>query len=467
MPSAMSHPHRTRPSQSPRRDPAIERGPREVRGARPARDARDGRDGRDGHDVDGAGRRRAQANLQPPTDAWGDERLSRTLWDALDVAAHEDASDSPFPHGFHSWPAGVHPAIPRVLLDVLLPAVGEGVVADPFAGGGTVGLEALLHGRAFVGTDLNPLSRLVGGERCRPRDRLTAAAVEELAQTVTEASKERVREKRPARAPVPPAVAQQYLPHTLMELAGLLEEIDAVADKDARRTLAVCFSAILTKVSQRRGDTDDTRREGDGGKRVGRFIPSERFFDKVAELLDKQVALHEALEGRFGERGPRLAEGVQFLTDDARKLNRHLGKNLAKLIVTSPPYGGTYNYTDHHAHRLAFLGLDDAAFQTGELFPRRQQSDGKAFDQGTFSMLSGLSDALHDDGLAIVVVGDADLDGERVDAARHIEAIAPKVSMAVVAVASAPRPDFLRRGPKDPGRGPRLEHLVALAHRRR
>lgn len=454
----MPHPHRTRPSRTHRAPAAVERG------LRAPGDARDPRD-------EGAGRRRAQANLQPPTDAWGDERLSRTLWDALDVAAHEDAGDSPFPHGFHSWPAGVHPAIPRVLLDVLLPAVGEGVVADPFAGGGTVGLEALLHGRAFVGTDLNPLSRLVGGERCRPRDRITAAAVEELALAVTEASKERVREKRPARAPVPPSIAQQYLPHTLMELAGLLEEIDAVSDKDARRTLAVCFSAILTKVSQRRGDTDDTRpdpqRPGDGGKRVGRFIPTERFFDKVQELLDRQVALHEALEGRFGKDGPRLAERVQFVTDDARKLNRHLGKSLAKLIVTSPPYGGTYNYTDHHAHRLAFLGLDDGAFQTGELFPRRQQSDGKAFDQGTFSMLSGLSDALHDDGLAIVVVGDADLDGERVDAARHLEAIAPKVSMEVVAVASAPRPDFLRRGPKDPGRGPRLEHLVALAHRRR
>jgi hypothetical protein len=451
----MSHPHRTRPSQHPRRETIADRG----------------HSGRDARDADEAGRRRAQANLQPPTDAWGDERLSRTLWDALDVAAHEDVGDSPFPHGFHSWPAGVHPAIPRVLLDVLLPAVGDGVVADPFAGGGTVGLEALLHGRAFVGTDLNPLSRLVGGERCRPRDRVTAAAVEEAALSVTEASKERVREKRPARAPVPPAIAQQYLPHTLMELAGLLEEIDAVSDKDARRTLAVCFSAILTKVSQRRGDTDDTRldpqKPGDGGKRIGRFIPTERFFDKAQELLDKQVALHEALEGRFGKDGPRLAEGVQFLTDDARKLNRHLPKALAKLIITSPPYGGTYNYTDHHAHRLAFLGLNDDAFQMGELFPRRQQHDGKAFDQGTFSMLSGLSDALHDDGLALVVVGDADLDGERVDAARHLEAIAPKVSMEVVAVASAPRPDFLRRGPKDRGRGPRQEHLVALAHRRR
>ena len=451
----MPHPHRTRPSQPHRRETIANRG----------------HSGRDARDVDDAGRRRAQANLQPPQDAWGDERLSRTLWDALDVAAHEDASDTPFPHGFHSWPAGVHPAIPRVLLDVLLPAVGEGVVADPFAGGGTVGLEALLHGRAFVGSDLNPLSRLVGGERCRPRDRVTAAAVEEAALAVTEASKERVREKRPARAPVPPAIAQQYLPHTLMELAGLLEEIDAVADKDARRTLAVCFSAILTKVSQRRGDTDDTRldpqKPGDGGKRVGRFIPTERFFDKAQELLDKQVALHEALEGRFGKDSSLLAHQIQFITDDARKLNRHLGRNLAKLIVTSPPYGGTYNYTDHHAHRLAFLGLDDDAFLMGELFARRQQHDGKAFDQGTFSMLSGLSDALHADGLAIVVVGDADLDGERVDAARHIEAIAPKVSMEVVAVASAPRPDFLRRGPKDPGRGPRLEHLVALAHRRR
>ncbi len=387
------------------------------------------------------------------------------MWDALGAAATESAFDSPFPHGFHSWPAGLHPALARVLLDGLLPAVGDGLVVDPFVGGGTVALEALLHGRPFVGTDLNPLSRLVALERCRPRDEAVAADVETIADAVAEASKERVRDKVPARAPVSPEVARRYLPHTLMELAGLLEEIDAVDDRDVRRTLAVCFSAILTKVSLRRGDTDDGARAELGNKRVGRFIPTERFLDKVHELLKRQTALHEALGERFGRTGPERAADVALFHDDARALPRRLGKTRARLIVSSPPYGGTYNYVEHHAHRLAFLGLDDGAFSAGELFARRRQHDGAAFDQGTFALLSGLSDALHDEGLAILVVGDADLDGERVDAASHLEAIAPKVSLQVVAAAKAPRPDFLRRGPKDAP--PRHEHVVALAHRRR
>lgn len=409
--------------------------------------------------------RRAQKNLLPPTERRalgpGGGAVADVLWRAWQKGA-EDAMDrvydGPFAHGFHSWPAGLHPSVARVVVEELLPMVGDGVVADPFVGGGTVALAAAIAGRDVVGTDLNPLSRLVAAERCCARTDDEAAAVLAIATAVCDRSKERVRKKVAARAPVDRDTAAHFAPHTLMELAGLLAEIDAVeaakAPPATRRTFAVCFSAILTKASRRRGDTDQPDGDVAGKKNVGRFLPSEWWLAKVQELLTKQQAFSAHHHARGG-----TIPACTFVTDDAFALPRHLPKQGAALIVTSPPYGGTYDYTDHHRDRLAFLGLDGTALTRGELFARRRPSR-REFDTHTARLLEVLRASLAPRGLATLVVGDALFDGTLVDAARHIEERATAADLRAVAVCSAPRPDYVGQG-----RETRLEHLVVLGAR--
>ena len=398
-------------------------------------------------------RRQPLHELRPPSDATGNGVVADVLFAALEAACDEDVHDNPFPHGFHSWPAGLHPAIARTVLDGLLPSLPEGGVVDPFCGGGTVGLEAILHHRPFMGLDLNPLSALVAAERCRSRSVPAANAVRGAVERVVERSKERVRAKRPARADVPPEVASAYAPHVIVELAGLLAEIDAVdgrAVPGLRATMAVCFSAILTKVSQRRGDTDTRGQSGPSGKRIGRFVPTERFADKVHELLTRQLALHDVLGDRVRAR---------FITADARSLKTHVEDRPVAMVLTSPPYGGTYDYADHHAHRLAFLGLDDSAFRRQEIGARRRQRLQGSFDDEVREMLTAMAQVLNPETLAVLVVGDAQLEGRRIPADEHLNWIAPSAGLRVVATAKAPRPDW-RGGPD------RFEHLIALTSTR-
>ena len=390
--------------------------------------------------------RRAQANILPPTDRRGAPFLADALFNALDVASSTDHLQSPYPHAFHSWPAGMHPVIAHEVLKTLLPRAPEGGVVDPFAGGGTVGLEAVLNGRPFLGGDVNPLSRLVGRERCRPRSQQQSQRVSDILEAVVERSKERVRKKVLVRANVPEQIARNYAPHTLVELAGLLVEIDVVDDPDIRSTFGVCFSAILTKMSQRRGDTDVFG--GTGGKRVGRFVPTERFADKVNELLDKQQALFDVV----GD-----STKATFVTSDARDLPAVLDGRRAAIVLTSPPYGGTYDYTSHHADRLAFLGLDDALFQEKELGARRRQHE-KTFEGEVVAMLDAIAGVLHPEGIAILMVGDAELSGKRVQADEQLKALSTASGLVMKAVASAPRRDY-RGGPD------RYEHLVAMTLR--
>lgn len=397
--------------------------------------------------------RRAQTNLLPPSrrsvSEGADAAIADVLFRALQAAAVGAAADeADVPHGFHSWPAGMHPAIAMTLLDAF-----EGDVVDPFSGGGTVGLEALLHQRRFFGVDLNPLSARIGAVRCRPRDADSVAAVSAVVDLVTERSKERVRRKVRVRAAVSADVATAYLPHTLLELAGLLEEIAAVTDDDVKKTLAVVFSSILTKVSLRRGDTDVGGTEVDGAeastaaKRVGRFFPSELFQQKAQQLLTRQHGLWR----RVGMQGPKPV----FVVDDARRLPELVKRT--QLIVTSPPYGGTYDYAFHHAHRLAFLRLDDTALRAGELGARRNGTDAKGFDDDVTAMLTAMASVLDDDGLVILLVGDGHVGGRRVAADAQLAALAPAAGLVVRASASAPRRDW-RGGPD------REEHLVALGH---
>lgn len=375
---------------------------------------------------------------------------------AVDAAGDRAGADDDLPVGFHSWPAGTAWPIAKHMVHTLARHSGD-VVVDPFSGAGTVGLAALTARRAFLGVDLNPLASRVGFQRCRPRSDADAARVEAVVDAVTDASKERVRKKRPSRANVDDAVRAAYLPHTVMELAGLLEEITAVDDDDARKLMAVCFSAILTKVSLKRGDTDGSSDAQSGAKKkVGRFLPSELFQEKAHELLDAQRALFR----RVGLDVPR----PRFVVDDARNVGAHLDAGRrADVIVTSPPYGGTYDYAAHHAHRNAWLGLDDSALRQSEIGARRRQRDAAAFDDEVRGVLAAVRDVLAADGVAVLLLGDADLAGLRIAADEHIHQIAPGAGLRVVATAAAPRPDWHR---DRSGVATREEHLIALTARR-
>jgi adenine-specific DNA methylase len=58
---------------------------------------------------------------------------------------------------FHAYPARLHPEAGRLLLEAL---PGK-TLADPFCGGGTILVEALIAGRTVFGSDLNPIATLV------------------------------------------------------------------------------------------------------------------------------------------------------------------------------------------------------------------------------------------------------------------------------------------------------------------
>jgi hypothetical protein len=127
--------------------------------------------------------RRSLTNVGGAAHTRGDAALAQALAHALDVAsatsAEGEAAARAHVHGFHAYPARMHPLTARRLVEALT-APGD-TVLDPFCGGGTVLCEARLAGRRAIGVDLNPLAVLLARRKVTPagaaeRERLLGAA---------------------------------------------------------------------------------------------------------------------------------------------------------------------------------------------------------------------------------------------------------------------------------------------------
>ena len=84
-----------------------------------------------------------------------DERARSVIEHALGVSADESATMAHV-HGFHSYPARLHPVTAARLIEGL--SKPGDVVLAPFCGSGTVLVEARRLGRAARGVDSNPLA---------------------------------------------------------------------------------------------------------------------------------------------------------------------------------------------------------------------------------------------------------------------------------------------------------------------
>lgn len=365
------------------------------------------------------------------------------------LAAQDEIRADELTHGFHSYPARMHPAVARELLNSFAGA-GQRVL-DPFCGSGTVLVEAMCAGWRPLGSDLNPLALALTRVKTQRRDSESIERFTNVLDRVVAGSSRRVRERVAVRAKLPPQEFAWYDVHVLKELAGLLEEIRSIEPADDRLALEMLFSAIVVKFSRQRSDTIIEAVD----KRIRKGLATEFFARRGLEWIDGWRALSSAL--------PRPNYRARVVTADARRLAHTLGADYrCDLVLSSPPYGGTYDYVDHHRRRYAWLDMRPHALSDGEVGARRdlshQRGGDRRWDGQVAQFLTAMSEVLRPEGLAVLLMGDAEVNDRRVPADRQLQRLAPKAGFEFLAAASQPRPD--RRGGRT-----RAEHLVALIKR--
>lgn len=389
----------------------------------------------------------------------GDPEAAALLAAAVDVPTSVEVEElaRAHVHGFHSYPARIHPLTARRLVEAFS-AKGARVL-DPFAGSGTVLVEARLAGRAAVGVDANPLAvRLawlkVRGPGAEERARLVEAAREVAAFADARRKAKSGPTHRYGREDM-----ALFQPHVLFELDGLRAGIDAIREATTRGDLELVLSAILTKVSRKASDTAEHGVE----KRLAAGYPARLFVRKAEELAARLGEIEGSL---------KAAPEARVIEGDARTLAGVAAGSIA-LAVTSPPYPGNYDYLAHHSARLRWLRLRPDRFDQAEIGARRHldplgPAEGRARFQGELTAtLRALGRALSAEGAAILLLADSIVAGAPVFADELTRASAKDAGLWVRAIASQPRPHFHAPSGRAFDRRPRHEHALLLTRQHR
>ena len=351
----------------------------------------------------------------------GDSKMAGILAQALAASEPVDRAT----HNFHTYPARMHPDSAKLIIPHC-----EGIVHDPFCGGGTVLVEAKLAGRKSYGSDISPIAHLVANARLSGPS--MAAPLRSASRKIADKAKLRIDVE------VPEIVAKWYEPHVAQEIGRIRDGI-AEYDETLQPILKAILSSIIVKTSFRKSDTSNTmeRHHRPPQSTAVLFHKKAREFARILETMPEE---------------PRssLIHGDARYTVPPEKVG---------LVLTSPPYPGVYDYLPMHQLRYAWLGIEAEDSLVREIGSRRDfrakgRSDAlKKWLSDTEQWIGKQASILQPGGAMIIVVGDGLVGGKLVDALYPTTEAMQKAGLEIFARASADRPDHARNAI-------RIEHMV-------
>lgn len=239
-------------------------------------------------------------------------------------------------HGIHTYVAAMIPKLAQRLIERYAPP--NGVVLDPFCGGGAVLVEAVRSGRPAIGRDVNELAVLISNAKTTHIDHIQA---NEVASSIIDSL-----DWSPQMPLFDSNLRFWFKDEHLAPLHALRRSIDQHVHHQSplRPFFLTMFSATVRDVSLTYRNEIRLRRMTPAEIDNFRVDPIDRFQKRV-----KQAAVAVA----------DLPQGIDtdICTGNVRSLL--LDDNECSTIVCSPPYGDERNgvsYTQFSRNMLRWLG---------------------------------------------------------------------------------------------------------------
>ena len=269
-----------------------------------------------------------------------------------------DISTKEYTHGFHQYPARMHPEIAKRLIEKYIRKSSD-IVFDPFMGSGGVLVESMLHGNNSVGIDLNPFAVLLTTVKTTPLD---AAKLETtFNQIILDSKKDKKNKIEYDNAPnfLPKKPKEKslkfwYQNDTLRDLQILKNHVFLTKDKKTRDFFKICFSLTTRKVSFQKNSI----------YKIYRMKPDKRelFKPNVLDEFSKICKNNIKNMNEFSNTlGTNYSKAIPILGNTFAAPELLDGKK-PTLVVTSPPYGDhgtTVAYGQFSRHPGMWLELED------------------------------------------------------------------------------------------------------------
>lgn len=354
-------------------------------------------------------------------------------------------------HNAFRYPAKFHPPVASELVK-RFSQEGESVL-DPFCGSGTLLIEAVRTGRTAYGADIDPLAVFVSDAKTRRYNlahlETSMLRVLELGEGCSRSAADHARlmftdldndeyaaELSGFWTPAIPNLEHWFRRYVTVDLARLLQTVDAVADGDPDTSafLRLSFAAIIRNASN--ADpvpvsglevTSHMRRRDAAGRPIDVW---ELFKLKARKVLQ---AIREMESARETSNTQAIVE-----MHDARLPHTN---GQVHAVITSPPYQSAVDYYRRHQLEMFWLGLTTSQAERLALLPgyvgrvntpqthpdalsdwqsssssdewlsrisevsERRARDFRAYFSAMTMAFRSMSAALHPGGVAVVVVG--------------------------------------------------------------
>lgn len=211
-------------------------------------------------------------------------------------------------------------------------------VFDPFAGSGTVVLEAERAGAEGLGIESHPFVARIARAKLAWRE--DVASFRRLSRAILETA----RAKEGRTTDYPKLITKCFPPESLTKLDALRQALGAHAEESARYEL--CWLALVSIL----------RFCSPVGTAQWQYVLPRKSKAKVQEPFQ---AFEERMELMVADmrirqfQGPTAPHG-RVLTSDARRCGGIEGL-WADLVITSPPYANNYDYADATRLEMTFL----------------------------------------------------------------------------------------------------------------
>jgi len=236
-------------------------------------------------------------------------------------------------HGYHRYPAKFLPNVVKKIIEDHSPSECN-IIADLFAGCGTTLVEAMAHGISSIGTDINPVAKLITKVKTTPiiPERLQCA-YENLSSHFEEYNEaDYVNIQKHER------LDHWFFPSEKAKIAFLFDLVSHLEiDESIKDFFYVCISHILKNCS--RWLQSSTKPQIDPAKVIP--DPFTEFKHHCQKMINSNSAFYHYLDD-----SGRLNTPCKICLKDARDTS--IDSESVDMIITSPPYVTSYEYADIH-----------------------------------------------------------------------------------------------------------------------